>query len=1017
MFLTSVDRSETRRSRPHLPHRRAQISRHWAGLLILWLWLLGTAAPALAQTPFWVGFQVEGEVAYILRKSPSEILRYDLATEQWLPALPLQDEPSAFVVGTSHIFIASDRKIERVSLEGTGKTHVANTPDSIHGLFINGDILIANRSRGSYTRFSSFNTDSNALIDTYENYPRSMVGASHSPSTRRIFGRTESSSPGSLMGLTYDSSGHFLDQDEIGHYGAYGSANRTWAWPDGRKLVDNSGNVHLGLDLSFAGRLTNNISDVAFHGLDVPIVLSNTQLIAFNQALIETGRVALALPGRGLAVRAGTVFVFNEDSASPQRIGVEKVPLSALSPAQPGAPVSPIGLDYTVTSSAVDDDGIVYLLSKAHSSIFRWDISSQAYLSTISLPVTGDLMVFSTALNALFLRGLDRTVYRINLAPAVASVEPFATPPDLYSRMIPMGSDLLVAASGSSTQQWVYSSTGALLSSSSHCCHTFHFFDAPRNRLFVNAAHLTYLGNGQFSGSADFYAPGSYSPLGISPDGQQILAGQGVLYQASPLQAIGYLSNNVSSVAWIGADRMLTVLNPGPGGSTSTTVQRWSPGLAIEAEVLLPGSHVAFHASGNRVVQITNESGRPRLYVLDDALGVLPPATLDAPLLELASASAFGIALQWSDVQGERAYDIERRQVGGADWLRVGVVDRDTTRFTDVDRHSGRQLEYRVRSRNGSLVSAWSNPVGVDLSTGSTGTPVDPNAVAFTVDKAAMGRDGRIYILSTAHRSVFVWNPHGQRFERTIALRSQPEHLAYSSTRDALFIGYADNSLYAIDPKAEIPVEHRLADTESRPIGLLAADDVVVASTEAGWSHSFSLAGQRVGSRNWGRWIAEGVWSSARQRIYHFGGFALAYTPVERDGTLGFVVENGNVKPLQLWHPIRVSPDGNRAVTGSGHVFDANSLEHLGTLSREMIDAAWLGGELLTLRRDGLYWQPSELSAAERVADISGLGRGVFTTPSGRIVTVVQQGVSTVLTVYNRSFQVITPPLFADGFD
>lgn len=991
---------------------------HWLGLLILWLWLLGTTAPALAQAPLWVGFQVEGDVAYILRKSPSEILRYDLATEQWLPALPLQDEPSAFVIGTSHIYIASDRKIERFGLQGTGKTHVANTPDTVYGLFINGDILIANRSRGLYSRFSSFNTDSNALIDTYENYPRSMMGASHSPSTRRIFGRTESISPERLMGLTYDSSGHFLDQDESGHYGAHGSANRTWAWPDGRKLVDNTGNVHLGLDLSFAGRLTNNISEVAFHWVDVPIVLSNTQLIAFNQALIETGRVALALPGRGLAVRAGTVFVFNEDSTSPLRIGVEKVPLSALSPAQPGAPVSPIGLDYTVTSSAVDDDGIVYLLSKAHSSIFRWDITSQTYLSTISLPVSGDLMVFSTDLNALFLRGLDRTVYRINLAPTVASVEPFATPPDLYSRMIPMGTDLLVAANGNWNLQWLYSSTGALLTSSVHCCYTwFHFFDAPRNRLFANAGHLIYLGNGQFSGSPDPYFPGSYSPLGISPDGQQILSAEGVLYRASPVQAIGYLSNNVSAVAWIGANRMLTVLNPGPGGSTSTTVQRWSPTLAIESEVLLPGSHVAFLASGNRVVQITNASGRPRLYVLDHALGVLPPATLDAPTLEIAGASAFGIALRWIDVQGERSYDIERRQVGGGDWLSVGAVDRDVTRFIDVDRHSGRQLEYRVRSRNGTLVSAWSNPVGVDLSTGSTGTPVDPNAVAFTVDKAAMGRDGRIYLLSTAHRSVFVWNPHGQRFERTIALRSQPQHLAYSGTRDALFVGYADSSIYAIDPKAVTPYEHLFAVTQSRLIGLLAADDTVLASTEGSSCHSFNLAGQRVYTRSCGTWIAEGVWSSGRQRIYHFGGFALAYTPVGRDGTLGYMVDNANIKPLQLRHPIRVSPDGNRAVTGSGHVFDANSLDHLGTLSSEMVDGAWLGAELVTLRRDGLYWQPSELADAERVAEISGFGRGVFTTPSGRIVTVVEQGASTVLAVYDRTFQVLTPPLFADGFD
>jgi hypothetical protein len=440
--------------------------------------------------------------------------------------------------------------------------------------------------------------------------------------------------------------------------------------------------------------------------------------------------------------------------------------------------------------------------------------------------------------------------------------------------------------------------------------------------------------------------------------------------------------------------------------------------LAIESQDSFMGSHVAFHKSGNRVVQVTSSAGRPRFYVIDFSLGVLPPVVLDAPTLEVEGASAFGVGLRWSDVQGERSYDIERRLVGGGDWLRVGAVDRDVTRFTDVDRHSGRQLEYRVRSRNGTLVSAWSNPVGVDLSTGSTGTPVDPNAVAFTVDKAAMGRDGRIYLLSTAHRSVFVWNPHGQRFERTIALRSQPQHLAYSGTRDALFIGYADNSIYAIDPKAVTPYEHLLSVTQSRLIGLLAADDAVVASTEEGPFHSFNLAGQRIATRSWGHWIADGgVWSSVRQRIYHFGGFALAYTPVGRDGTPGYVVDNANMKPLQLRQPIRVSPDGNRVVTGSGHVFDANGLDHLGTLSSEMIDGAWLGGELVTLRRDGLYWQPSELADAERVAEISGLGRGVFTTPSGRIVTVVQQGDSTVLAVYDRTFQVLTPPLFADGFD
>lgn len=1003
----------------HPPEKR------WFRLLLALVLLLASVAGAQAQTPVWIGFQVQGDTAYLLRRSPSEIMRYDLSAQQWLPPLALTEIPSAFAVGTNHIYVASDRKIERLSLSGTDKTLVATAPDTVSALFLDGNLLIANRSSGLYSRFSSYSTSNNALIDTHEDYPHGMEGASHSASANRIFGRTAGISPSDIDTLTYDDSGNFQQQADSPYHGDYPSASRTWSWPDGSKVVDNSGTVYVGADLSYAGTLPHNITDVSFVGADVPVVLRDGQVFAFNQALIETGRVSLALPARNITIRGDALFAFSEDPASPTRVGVQPIALSSLSPVQPGTPVSPVGLEYTVTSSAVDDAGILYLLSKPNSSIFRWDLGTQKYLSTIPLPETGDSIVFSRAHNALILLGVERTLYRIPLDGNPASIAALVRAPAQANLVIPMGQDLLVAANGSWGLQWVYSSTGSLLNSGFACCYLrFHFFDAPRSRLFVDSSHLAYLGNGQFSGSP--YGPylSDYQPLGLSPDGQRILNRDGVLYQASPLQPIDNLPNAVVAVEWADASRMLTVRRPVPGLGDRTELQRWSPYLTLETRAYLPGSHVALHKSGNRLVQVTQVAGRPRFHVFDTALALAAPAILDAPTLQLEAAGPLAVGVRWSEVQGAAGYDVERRQLGQVEWTRLGSVGYDASQFIDVDQHSGRQLQYRSRARNGTVLSEWSNIVAVDLSGATAPPPVDPNLVSFSPDDALIGNDDRIYLLSRQHRSVFVWNPRYQRFERSISLRGEPLYITYSQTRDVLFTGYENRDIYALSPKAPIPYEFPFAIGIGGLCGLTAADDLLVACDYSGVSastYTYDLQGRRLGVHEWQHPVAESVWDPSRRRAYHFrDGISpndLLYTPIGMDGTIGAVVDSPYHTSTGIEYPIRVSPSGTRVVLGSGYVFDADTLNHLGTLSSPMIDAAWLSNELITLRTDGLYWQPSELAAAERVGEVIGVGKRIFATRSGKLVTVMVRNGTTELKVYDGEFQQVAPPLFADGFD
>lgn len=994
-------------------------------VLIAWL---GATTPALAQSPpipHWAAFQVTHDIAYLLRKSPSEVMRYDLANAQWLPSLPLAEIPTAFVVTQTYIFIASDRKIERFDLEGGNRVHVANTPDTVIGLFFDGNVLIANRSSSLYSRFSSFNASTHALIDTHEGYPHSMFGTAHVPATNRIYGRTSGISPADIDYLAYDDAGNFLLQDDSPYHGAYPSATRTWTWPNGSRVVDNSGTVYLGADLTYAGTIPSGVTDVAFYGVDVPVVLLDTQVVAFSQALIETGRATLTLPGKNLTVRGNTVFVFNEDPASPTRVGVESVPLSSLSPVQPGTPISPVGLDYTVTSSAIDGAGTLYLLSKVHSSIFRWDVLTQKYQSTIPLVQTGDAIVFSPSHNALFMLGTNNTIYKIEHLQTTPVVNAFVSAPSQANRVIPLGSDLLVVGNGSWDAQWVYSAQGTLLNSHFTCCYRyFHLYDQPRSRLFVDAGHVVYQGNGQFSTFESRSSVSGYQPIGISPDGQRLISRNGVLYQASPVEAIDYLSNNILAAQWAGATSLFTVRAPQQGQTDRTSVQRWTQYLTVDREVSLLGEHMAFFKTENWLLEVTASAGRPRFYVLDLSLNLVPPAALDAPELSLEGATALAIGLRWNDVQGESQYEIERRRVGAEVWLPIGTAGQDVTTFLDVDHHSGQHVEYRVRARNGALLSPWSNSIAADLSGATPPTAVDPASVSFSLDDAVLGRDDRIYILSKAHRSIFVWNARRQRFETSIGLRGQPTYMAYSSTRDVLFTAYADRSIHSIDPRAAIPYEHLFTTTAENLCGVIAAGDILVACDYSGaWESTltFDMLGRRVNARDWRHPIAGGVWSAAQQRIYHFRDGSspndLIYTPIASNGTIGADVDSPYHTSNGITYPIRVSPNGAYVVLGSGYVFDAGNLQQAGMLSSPMIDAAWLSGELVTLRANGLFWQPSELSTAQSMATIDGVGKRLFVTSDTKLVTAVERGGTTVLEVYDAAFKPIERPVFSDGFD
>ncbi len=439
-----------------------------------------------------------------------------------------------------------------------------------------------------------------------------IVGASISPKHRKIFGRSIGYSPSDLNYLAYNADGTYAGTGETPYHGLYPGASKTWLFPDESKVVDNSGTVYTTTDLTYANSFGMTIDDIAFHGADIPIVLAGSELISYSNTLLETGRFTLKKPSKKVFVNDQKAFVFSEDGSVTNGVGVETVDFEDFSVGTPGLPVDPVGLPYTVDGSATDASGVVYLMSKAQNSIFRWDTNTQQYLSTIALPEAMNLMVYSPALDRLYLYSGNKRIYRIDLGTLPLAAVHHATTPQLITKLIPMENDLFALRNGSWDDQWIYGSDGALLNSNVDCCyHTYHFYDPGSSRLFFDHSTVNYLHDGTFGTITSHAAKYSFVPIAISPDGQFLIDQKGVVYAATAYSASATLSNDIIAAGWHRGNALFTVKKPVAGNSKTVTLQKWNGALSESQEIVIPGTFVKFHMVGDDPVPARERQRSP----------------------------------------------------------------------------------------------------------------------------------------------------------------------------------------------------------------------------------------------------------------------------------------------------------------------------------------------------------------------------------------------------------------------
>jgi hypothetical protein len=221
-----------------------------------------------------------------------------------------------------------------------------------------------------------------------------------------------------------------------------------------------------------------------------------------------------------------------------------------------------------------------------------------------------------------------------------------------------------------------------------------------------------------------------------------------------------------------------------------------------------------------------------------------------------------------------------------------------------------------------------------------------------------------IYLLSSANRRVYRWsmatasymNPYIVGINQGSSTLA-PTRMAYSSAHQRLYLGYSTGAIRYIDVTSGSAVEHAFTNTALAVNGLAAAGNYVLAQDNSGaWATHYIIAasGAITTQREWNYYSREYAWDPVSSRVYFFRDDTspddLHYEVIDQaTGLITSVSETPYHGTYSIRPPIRVSPDGELVLLGSGDFYDRTGLTWLASLGRTITDAHWKDNLLIDL--------------------------------------------------------------------
>ncbi|MEO8019839.1 MAG: hypothetical protein ABI769_18675 [Pseudomonadota bacterium] len=955
----------------------------------------------------------------------------------------------------------------------SGSTEVpfANTAMGVNGLVSVGNYLLAQDPSGAWATHYIF--DSNGVVTDQADWNYYSREYAWDPVTSRVYFFRDDTSPNDLhYEVINQANGEITSAGETPYHGSYSIQPPIRVSIDGQLVLLGSGDLYTQSTLNWSGSLGGQVVDARWlaDGSLVSLTtasnqttlrrLGNTGLATLEQRTF-TGQ-ALRVVGTDarmtvLVLNNGTVqflnYVPSDDSDGDGVLNtVDAFPLDPAAsvdtdhdgypnawnaghsqadsttglildafpndaacwlPAHGSGGVcnNAATIPNYIPDKVVQSGDVIYLLSSANKRVYRWSISTQAYLNpyvvginqgfSIVAPVT---MEYSAAHHRLYLGYGSGAIQYIDVNAGPAEV-PFATMAAGVSSLSSAGNFLVAQVSIGYNGGYVLDSSGTITGQGGYYYGYSRetAWDPVNSRLYYfrdgispNDLHFDVINqtSGQVTSNGETPYHGDY-PFGgvirVTNSGQYILLGTGDIYRQTDMTWSGTLSTQIADARWFANGSVATLTTSG----NQTLLRRLgSTNLAVLEQLSFAGQALRIVGTDVSMVVLAINNGTVEFHPYvpnDDSDGDGVTNTADAFPLDVAAS-----------------------------------VDTDHDGYPNAWNAGHSQAD----STTGLTLDAYPNDAACWLTAHGSGGVCNYGATVpnYTPDKVVQSGN-IIYLLSSANRRVYRWsisaaaylNPYVVGMSQGFSTAA-PVTIEYSAVNHRLYLGYSAGAISYLDVNLASPIEVAFATPATGLTGLTSAGNFLVAHTSGTYSStgSYVINASGVTTDTGGGYYyytSDYAWDPVTSRLYYvsdgYSSYALYYEVINQ--TTGEITSSGNSvysgssvsRP-----PARVSVNGQYILLGSGDFYGQSTLAWAGSLGAQIADARWFAnGSVATLTTANNQTVLRRLGST----NLAVLEQRTFT---GQALRVVGSDTSMVVLVINNGtvqFQNYVPNDDSDG--
>lgn len=582
---------------------------------------------ATASTGGWTTFLRDDRRLYFLFDNPARIERFNLETGAFETPITLARSSTTLTLHQGNLYYTAGRTVRRMKTDGTADEFLTNTSADVVGLVAVGNFLYV-RFSDSYAELFGLNLASRTTFTTTGGY---TVGGAFSvaPSLGRLFTRTIGLSPGDIGYATFKSDGTIATRADSPYHGDFPNGSKTWVIAREAAVIDNSGTIYRTDNLNFVASVGSFV-DVAETEQNQLMVLRGATIDRVDAAFRAVDQLKLGTAADAIATRNGRLFVFRQPTGPGTNLTAEELNLSGFASPQPGPAFNPAGVDPVIEKVFQDNRGNLLLYSRLYRSVYVWSVADHAIIKNIPLLGPATYLTYSPAWDRLLLGYSNGNITQLSPSDAAPRETLFARAPVQVLGLAAAGEHLLlIDPSGAWVAYYTYNRDGTIIgrrdwsyesrtmtwNAASGRMYQFKDSSSPNDLIYT-----TIKADGTFGEMRDSPYHGEIStvpPIILSPNGDQVLVGSGVFFNADSLSQSNALASNLDAGTWLGG-RLYTALTTLDG----VRLTRWGgTNYQADATALAPGYQPnLFTTSNGRLAMTTLWKGQLVVSVFDTDL-------------------------------------------------------------------------------------------------------------------------------------------------------------------------------------------------------------------------------------------------------------------------------------------------------------------------------------------------------------------------------------------------------------